>query len=360
MYELVRDLNSSLFRKYVACPIQKPFYSLYAEIGVNAIPLPVRAFSLVSFIKLIIYARVNNIDIIHSHGKGAGFYGRPLGAVIKKPVVHTFHGIHYEKYSFGKQRLYFLLERIMSTFTRYIINVSESEYAEGIRLGLFSESVAKVIYNGVETERLHSLPVDLKTKKMIDSIGTENTLICTVARFDYVKGIDVAIQAVKYLKEKYENFRYIVVGDGELMDEIVKEINESQMNEHVTLLGFRDDVPGILGMMDIYLSPSRSESMSLTILEAMNTGLPVVATDIPGNRDLLKDGVLAKSEDPLDIARKLYALIENQELRDQLAKEGRMVINERFNLKRMVFNTEKLYCQLLKEEGIVPFESTLS
>lgn len=112
MYELVRELNSSLFRKHVACPIQKPFYSLYAEIGVNAVPLPARTFSLISFIKLIMYARVNNIDIIHSHGKGAGLYGRLLGVVVRKPVIHTFHGIHYEKYSFGKQRLYFLMERI--------------------------------------------------------------------------------------------------------------------------------------------------------------------------------------------------------------------------------------------------------
>ena len=72
-----------------------------------------------------------------------------------------------------------------------------------------------------------------------------------------MKGIDVAITAMKYLKEDHESFKYLLIGDGEQKEEIVKKINNYHLNDHVILLGFRDDVPGILTAMVIYLSASR-------------------------------------------------------------------------------------------------------
>ncbi len=181
MYDLVTGLNSS-FEKYVACPVQKPFYDMYKKSDTKLFPLPVRAFSLHRFVELLQYTRRNNIDIIHSHGKGAGIYSRLLGLLTKTPVVHTFHGIHYEKYSYIKQRFYFILERCLSLLTKYIINVSDAEYHEGLRMKLFPESKARVIYNGVDTERLLKSDVDKKLKNLINSIKKNNILICTVAR----------------------------------------------------------------------------------------------------------------------------------------------------------------------------------
>ena len=103
MYDLVAGLNSS-FDKYVACPIQKPFYNMYKEEKINVFPLPVRTFSLFRFVKLVRFARRTNINIIHSHGKGAGMYSRLLALIIRKPVIHTFHGIHYHNYTYVMQR----------------------------------------------------------------------------------------------------------------------------------------------------------------------------------------------------------------------------------------------------------------
>lgn len=287
MYDLVTGLNS-YFEKYVACPIQKPFYNMYEKNNIKVFPLPVRTLSLVSFVELVRFTKRNYIDIIHSHGKGAGIYSRLLGFLTKTPVVHTFHGIHYEKYSYWKQKLYFITERGLSKLTKYVINVSDSENAEGLQLKLFPKSKARIIFNGIDIETICKSSIDMKLQDLINSIKKDNILICTVARFDYVKGIDVAIKAMKCLKEYHKNFKYILIGDGELKDEIVKEINNCHLNNQILLVGFRDDVPGILKMMDIYLSASRGESMSLTLLEAMSSGLPVVATNIPGNRDLIK------------------------------------------------------------------------
>jgi len=354
MYDLVAGLNSS-FDKYVACPIQKPFYNMYKEEKINVFPLPVRTFSLFRFVKLVRFARRTNINIIHSHGKGAGMYSRLLALIIRKPVIHTFHGIHYHNYTYVMQRLYFIAERVMSRFTRYIINVSSAEHEEGVRLKLFPKSKARVIYNGVNTRAIRNSYIEVKLQKLINSIKKNNILICTVARFDSVKGIDVAIQAMKKLKEIHKNFKYILIGDGELKDEIVNEINNCHLNDQVLLLGFRDDVPGILKMMDIYLSPSRSESMSMTLLEAMCSSVPIVATDIPGNRDLVKKGLLARTEDPFDIARKICRLIESFEERNKLAEEGKALVNKTYTLKRMIHDTENLYYELL-----VPKELSLS
>ena len=351
MFDLVTSLNSS-FEKYVACPIQKPFYNLYEKSKITVFPLPFRSFSILSFFKLVRFTKRNYIDIIHSHGKGAGIYSRLLGFFTRKPVIHTFHGIHYEKYSYWVQRLYFTIERRLSQLTKYIVNVSDSENAEGLRLRLFPKSKVKIIYNGIDLEKMRKSKIDLELKGLINSIKKDNLLICTAARFDYVKGIDVAIRAMKHLKEYHKNFKYILVGDGELKNEIVKAINNYDMRNHVLLLGLRDDVPGILKMMDIYLSPSRWESMSLTLLEAMSVGLPVVASDAMGNRDLIKNGLLAKSECPSDIARKISTLIENPQLRNRLAKEGRTIAKENYSLERMVRNTEDLYYDVLNAKRL--------
>ena len=351
MFDLITGLSSP-FEKYVACPIQKPFYSLYEESKITVFPLPFRSFSVLSFFKLVRFTKRNYIDIIHSHGKGAGIYSRLLGFFTRKPVIHTFHGIHYKKYSYRVQRLYFIIERRLSKFTNYIINVSDNENAEGLQLRLFPKSKARVIYNGIDLEKMWKGKIDLELKDLINSIKKDNSLICTVARFDYVKGIDVAIQAMKHLREYHKNFKYVIVGDGELKKEIVKAINTYDMRNHILLLGFRDDVPGILKMMDVYLSPSRSESMSLTLLEAMNAGLPVVASDVIGNRNLVKNGLLAKSECPIDIAKKINTLIENPQLRDRLAKESRTMVTENYSLERMVRNTEYLYYDILNAKRL--------
>ena len=351
IYDIVVGMSST-FKAHIACPVQKPFYNMYKAKGVNIFPLPARAFSLSSVIALLKYARENDIDIIHSHGKGAGIYSRLLGVLTGRPVIHTFHGIHYQKYSNIKQWLYFITEMALSRLTRYIINVSEAEYAEGLRFRLFPRSKARVISNGVDIKKLCNCPIDKRLESIIRSIKKENILICTVARFDYVKGLDVAIQAMKYLARYHKNFKYIIIGDGELRSSLVEAIDNCGMNNHVLLLGFRDDVPGILPMMDIYLSPSRSESMSLTLLEAMGIGLPVVATDIAGNKEVLKKGVLARSEDPLDIARKISMLIKSPELRDNLSEIGRKTVKKYYTLENMIHKTERLYNKLLSPGDI--------
>lgn len=346
MFDIITGLNSS-FEKYVACPNQKPFYNMYKDKKIMVFPLPVRIFSLISFVKLVQFTKRNNIEIIHSHGKGAGIYSRLLGIITDKPVIHTFHGIHYKKYSYWKQRLYFIIEKTLSMFTKYIINVSESENVEGIQLNLFPKSKTRIIFNGISIEKMRECNVDLKTEHLINSLKKDNVLICTVARFDYVKGVDVAIHAMKYLEEYHKNFKYVLIGDGELKGKIIKEINKYHLNDQILILGFRDDVPGILKMMDIYLSASRGESMSLTLLEAMSSGLPVVATDIPGNRGLIRKDLLARSEDPLDIAKKISRIIKNPKLSNKLVEEGRTLVNETYTLEKMIRNTENLYYELL-------------
>lgn len=88
--------------------------------------------------------------------------------------------------------------------------------------------------------------------------------------------------------------------------------------------------------------------MSLTLLEAMSSGLPVVATDIPGNRGLIRKELLARAEDPLDIAKKISMLIKNPELSNEQVEAGRTLVNETYTLEKMILNTENLYYELLK------------
>lgn len=173
--------------------------------------------------------------------------------------------------------------------------------------------------------------------------------ICTVARFDYVKGLDVAIKAMSYLRfdDVVDAFKYIIVGDGDLKSEIEDMVKGFELNDKIELLGNRDDVPDILKSVDIYLCPSRSESMSLTLLEAMGVGLPIVATDIEGNQ-WAKHALFAKPESPRDMADVLTILIKNKKLRRRLGERGRILVKDNYSLDKMIHDTEQLYEEVLQ------------
>ncbi len=148
------------------------FFERFQELGVRVEELPLRRLGTHHLISVIRLIRALGIDVVHTHGKGPGLYGRLAAWWTGVPAVHTFHGIHYRGYSPLNQVLYLALEGALSRLTHTVINVSASQEAEGLRLRLFGPSQSAVVVNGVDLEALDRLLAGASIRR--ESLVTES------------------------------------------------------------------------------------------------------------------------------------------------------------------------------------------
>ena len=154
VYDLVRHLSADDFEVVVAAPRDGIFFDRFRELGVTMVELPLSRLGVRHLPLAMRLIKKHGVDIVHTHGKGPGLYGRMAARALGVPAVHTFHGIHYSGYSRAGRQLYLALERRLSRLSRAIINVSGSQEAEGLALGLFEAEQSVVVVNGIDIEEM--------------------------------------------------------------------------------------------------------------------------------------------------------------------------------------------------------------
>jgi len=350
MYSLIRGIDKKKFRIFAVCPNDGPYFSRINQLNINIFDLSIRSLKLINFLKLFRIVKSCKVDIIHSHGKGAGIYSRIIGFFSRVPVVHTSHGIHYN-YGPIKKRAYLLIERLLSSFTKQIICVSKSERRLGLEISIFSEDKSVVISNGIDLEKFKGGCIDCLNKRRELGLSGEHIPIGTIGRFNVQKGYEYLIRAIPIVTSKYPNVKFLIVGGVPKGDEKVRVQIESliemlNVNRHVIITGPREDIAEIMKCFEIYVQPSLWEGLPITLLEAMACCKPVVATDVIGNRDVVFNGVtglLAIPKDPEDLARKIIDLIQDDKLRKQIGYNARKMVESFFSIQKMIAETESLY-----------------
>lgn len=240
------------------------------------------------------------------------------------PVVYSFHGIHFDKYNWFSRHIYFSIEKLLSYLTSKIVHVSFSEENLALKFNLHKKNKSAVIYNGIDLKR-HSFDIQ-KRKKSREQLNIKKSafLIGNIARFDYSKGIEKGIEIIKELQKQIP-VRYILVGDGECRKDIENRIYKENLKNVVTVIGFRNDVPDLLNAFDVYLSTSKHEGWPYTLIEAMATGIPVVASDVTGNNEIIGDnvsGYLIPFHDKIQFVEKIVKLYKDENLRKQMIKRS--------------------------------------
>ncbi len=350
MHSLVKGLDRNKYHIVAACPDDGPYFQRLRDSGIEAIDLPIRGLHLGGLVKLVGIVRKFKIDLIHSHGKGAGIYSRSLGAITRIPVIHTFHGIHYGAYNSLMRKFYFLLEKFLAILTYKTINLSQSEEKEGLRLGIINKEKSRVIYNGIELNRFDKVKINLVRERKELGLGGRNIVIGNVARFNLQKGHEYLIKAIPLVLRKYPRTKFLLVGDGKLRGKMESLIEELGIKDNVIFAGFREDIPRILKVMDIFVLSSLWEGLPIVLLEAMASELSVVATNVIGNKEVVIDGetgFLVPPRNPGKLAEKIIALIENKPLRKKFGENGRRRVKELYSLDRMVKETEEVYYEAL-------------
>ncbi len=202
------------------------------------------------------------------------------------------------------------------------------------------------IYNGVDTSRF--FPVDTSGRRWLAGSGPDEPVVGTVGRLDPVKDHAGLIQAFGRLAGDHPGARLLIVGNGPCRREL-ETLAASLTPGRVTFAGERGDVPELLRSMDVFALASLGEGISNTILEAMATGLPVVATAVGGNPELVEDGVngaLVPRRDPAALAAAIGRYLDDAHLRAVHGKASRERAMERFSLERMCAAYTALYLQL--------------
>ena len=210
----VRDVVSALagpdFRFTVAGPAGGALVGAFTAAGAAFAPLAADRLSLGALRETVRLARATRAQVIHSHGKGAGLYGRIAARLTGAAAIHTFHGIHHAGYS----RLYLSLERLLARWSHAVIHVSASQGDEARALGLAPPGRTHVIVNGVDAAAIRALAGRAPLTRAGLGLRADALVVATVARFDPVKGLDVLLRALPLLAARVPAAQLLIVGDG--------------------------------------------------------------------------------------------------------------------------------------------------
>jgi glycosyltransferase involved in cell wall biosynthesis len=297
-------------------------------------------------ISLARYLRHEEFDIVHTHSTEAGIIGRFAAALANVPnVVHTVHGIPFaDDRNEVLNRFVLACERRAATYTDRIVTNADVIAEEYINRGIGRPDQYTTVYSGVNLD------------EFADAEPAENLLgdqprVVMVGRLADGKGHEVLLDAVASM-DGFEG-SVSIIGDGPLSDSLAAEIEERGLSDQVFLTGFRDDVPRVLAASDVLVLPSFREGTPRVIIEAMASGLPVIATDIAGIPEQIIDGengYLIPTGDAAMLADRIEMLLSNAELRERMGAHCLERVN-RFSASTMIKDLDKVYQQLLAASG---------
>lgn len=300
---------------------------------------PYDPFCLLQLIKII---RMRNVDIIHSHEFMMNVYGAIASILTNKPIITTIHGKNYYWEKWRRRLAY----RFMGNFATRVIAVSEDlKNFVAERTGI-SRNKISVIYNGIDLNK-YNVKNSCDVLKIKKELMLNSVVIGSVGNIYPVKGYLYLIQAAGKVIKRIPDITFLIIGKKTpYFDELKKIVDDLGINDHIKFLGFRSDIPELLALFDIYVSSSLSEGLSLSILQAMAAGKPVIATDVGGNQEIIRhgeSGILIPPRNSEMLADSILILLENKTLASKLGLAARKVVEEKFSINCMIDNYIKLY-----------------
>lgn len=341
LVDLVRNFSAE-FRHEVICLEEGS--QLGRELAAAGIPLTSLGyrgvFDFFILLRLYRWFRANRPLAVHTHLFTADFWGRLGARVAGVPgIFSTSHSVNS-----WKGMTHRFIDRILARLsTRIIACTSEVATILRTRDGIAEEKIT-VIANGIDMGRLAgAVPVEPAEFAIT---GPRPVMLALVGRLHPVKGHLDLLPVISELKREGLPFHLLFVGEGEQREEIKRAIIDHDLDTHVTLTGFREDIPAILAGTDILLIPSRWEGLPIVLLEAMAMGCAVLASAVGGIPDVLVDGengYLAAPGDMAAFKAKLRSMILSRDIRVHLAENGRKTVRARYSVEAVCREYEALY-----------------
>ncbi len=300
-----------------------------------------RKVCIADIIKLIKFIRRNSINIIHAHGKGAGLLARLVKLLVDIPLVFTFHGIHIQCHTYLYRKVYWLYEALFGRIDNHKIFVSKSELSQAKKYKIYIGNNFSIVNNAVQNRKSKELITRNSSIKNPFLNYKHKKIIVSICRLVKQKNIFEIFKIAKKLK----NYTFIIIGNGEIFDKANKYIVNKQI-ENVYLLGEKKDIYPFIYFADLFLSTSLYEGLPISILEAMSIGLPIVASNVEGNKDTVihnKNGFLYELGN-IEMATQYINLILNSESLNSKFSRNSIILQKRvFSLSKMKKSYLKIY-----------------
>jgi len=317
--------------------------------GIQPIVLEAKGSFNVQFLwALIRLIRKQKIELIHSHLLGSNVYAALAGLLARVPVVATYHGM----VDVNPQERFRKIKHLAMKWgiARYIV-VSKSLFADIQKQGLLNPSKTEVIYNGINIER-YAKNQDQTIRTQLGLPGNA-ILVGSLGNIRPAKSYDQLVAAAAEVIAQNDRVHFVIAGHQKagLMAELGDQIDRLKVGGHIHFLGFHDDSAAMLGQMNNFLLCSSTEGFSISTIEAMATGLPVLVTRCGGPEEIVehnKTGWMVDVGKPSALAGGLLALIGNGALEERLALAGREHVNKVFSANIMVEAYRGVYCKLLR------------
>lgn len=345
--QLVKGLDSE-FESHIACPYNGSYFEKFVNITSNrVVELPHRKFSVYKLLGVYKYIKNNNIDLIHGHGKGAGIYCRIINLFLRIPSIHTPHGIN-KKIEIGFiNKLYIHFERIFGFLISSVIYVSKTEFEYSKEINLWSKVPYEIINNGtsiIDQKDIEHWRNEIRTKYN----WINKQIVITASRFDYQKN---TLEFCKIAAE-LSNSIFVILGDGEEKKECVSFCDNFKINNVLFLGNVSNPLP-YFAASDVYLSTARWEGLSMAILESMSVGLPIIATKVTGNIDLVnhsESGFLYNLGEIKVAVNYLQFFILNNDYKNFSVK-SKTLHSQFFSSNSMCKKTSLLYASILSKQS---------
>lgn len=291
--------------------------------------------------------RAHPTHVIHSHDARSDVVALLAARIAGIPAVATMHAWLQ---STRRVRLLEAMDALALRRFDRVINVSEATRRETIRRGAPAERTV-TLYTGIDP-RPFQRPLDREAIRARFGVDADELVLGNLARLFPEKGQDVLLRAMAVLCARHPRLRLFIVGEGPRKEPLRALAAELGVAGRVTFLGFQDDLPATLALLDVLVMPSFAEGMPQTIYSAMAMGLPIVASEVAGIGEVLSDDRSALLVPPGDVERLVTALermIGDEELRSTLAAEARRDLAARFTVERSAHGMETIYRELAEE-----------
>ena len=298
------------------------------------------------------YLRQQAPDVIHTHKYKDNVLGCSAAVVARIPVVvRTVHGITepFSGKAYVRMMGYDLIDRI---FTSFRVNklIAVSANIESVLCRMYDSDKVIRILNGINLDKVQSLVPRMVVRESL-GIDGDAYVIGTVGRLTAVKGHETLLQVVSSLKMTMRNFKCLIVGDGPLMQRLIRLLRDLNIEKEVILAGQRHDVYDLIQCMDLFVLPSLHEGIPMVLLEALALKRPVVASRVGGIPEVVTHGRTGLLVEPGNIAELTSAVtqvVNDKSYGESLGQAGRLRVEEEFSATLMVQRTVSLYSSLVR------------
>lgn len=289
-------------------------------------------------------------DIVYAHSSKAGAFARIADLGLNNKVIYNPHGWAFNmQQSAKKKEMYKWVEKISAHFCDKIVCISDAEKESALREKICKPSKLQVICNGIDLEEIE------KTTPMSRAqlgIPEDAFVVGMVGRLSKQKAPDTFVKSAKLIKEKIPNAFFLMVGDGELRDQVESLINQYDLGSSFLITGWVDNPTAYMKIMDVGMLLSRWEGFGLVLPEYMGCGVPIIATNVDAIPNIVKDGVngmLINKDSFVGVQKVCTGLKNDTELKGRIIASAKSMVRNKFGAKRVAKESIGLYKDLEKQ-----------